>query len=83
MFLFLPSPLTKRFASSQHACHVQMSMIKLLQRVVTPDDIDEEGERSTQDAHTYGIIASDPLTQFAVVFSALIHDGTCWRSPPR
>jgi hypothetical protein len=53
-----------------------MSMIKLLQRVVTPDDIDEEGERSTQDAHTYGIIASDPLTQFAVVFSALIHDGT-------
>jgi hypothetical protein len=52
-----------------------MSMIKLLQRVVTPEDIDEEGERSTQDGYTYGIIASDPLTQFSVVFSALIHDG--------
>ena len=73
---FLASPTNDPFALWQHACHVQMSMIKLLQRVVTPDDIDEEGERSTQDGHTYGIIASDPLTQFAVVFSALIHDGT-------
>jgi hypothetical protein len=52
-----------------------MSMIKLLQRVVTPEDIDEEGEQSTQDGYTYGTIASDPLTQFSVVFAALIHDG--------
>jgi predicted glycosyltransferase len=63
------------FENPQHACHVQMSMIKLLQRVVTPEDIDEEGEQSTQDGYTYGTIASDPLTQFSVVFAALIHDG--------
>jgi Adenylate and Guanylate cyclase catalytic domain/3'5'-cyclic nucleotide phosphodiesterase len=65
------------FHNYEHACHVQMSMVKLLQRVVTPDEIDYErgNEDVASDAHkfTYGI-TSDPLTQFAVVFSALIHD---------
>jgi hypothetical protein len=65
------------FHNFEHACHVTMSIIKLLERVVTPDEINYEGESTAiaSDAHnyTYGI-TSDPLTQFAVVFCALIHD---------
>jgi class 3 adenylate cyclase len=65
------------FHNFEHACHVTMSIIKLLERVVTPDEIDYDGESTeiASDAHkyTYGI-TSDPLTQFAVVFCALIHD---------
>lgn len=65
------------FHNFEHACHVTMSIIKLLERVVIPDEIDYEGESTeiASDAHnyTYGI-TSDPLTQFAVVFCALIYD---------
>jgi len=65
------------FHNFEHACHVQMSMWKLLQRVVSPDVINYDGESSqiASEAHkyTYGI-TSDPLTQFAVVFCALVHD---------
>ena len=66
------------FHNYDHACHVQASMVKLLQRVVEHSDIDLHKARATNsstEAHdyTYGI-ASDPLTQFAVVFCALIHD---------
>jgi 3'5'-cyclic nucleotide phosphodiesterase len=54
-----------------------MSVSKLLSRIVTPAKILEEEEAenlalSLHD-HTFGI-NSDPLTQFAVVLSALIHD---------
>lgn len=59
-----------------------MSVTKLLSRIVAPDDIlmkeeganheDHEILKNVHD-HTYGI-TSDPLTQFAVVLSALIHD---------
>jgi hypothetical protein len=65
------------FHSYEHACHVQLSMCKLLQRVVAPDGIDCNGDTSAfaLKAHTYTYgITSDPLTQFAVVFCALIHD---------
>jgi 3'5'-cyclic nucleotide phosphodiesterase/Adenylate and Guanylate cyclase catalytic domain len=69
------------FHCFEHATHVTMSVVKLLSRVV------EEGQRresaagvttpSTLEAdlrgHAYGI-TSDPLTQFAMVYSALIHD---------
>jgi hypothetical protein len=48
-----------------------MSVVKLLSRIVAPD-IEEVGNKSLDD-HTYGITA-DPLTRFAVVFAALIHD---------
>ena len=48
-----------------------MSVVKLLSRVVAPD-IGEVKDKSLHD-HTYGI-TSDPLTRFAVVLSALIHD---------
>ena len=68
---------------SQHASHVTMSVTKLLSRIVAPSEFDfEETEMdrhgrkkvaSTLHDHTYGI-TSDPLTQFACVFSALIHD---------
>jgi len=59
------------FHNFPHASHVGMSVAKLLSRIVAPD-IDLEGHEQLHD-HTYGI-TSDPLTQFACVFSALIHD---------
>lgn len=65
-----------------------MSVNKLLQRVVQPDftpkvpldtrrgSLDKQIASELHD-YTYGI-TSDPLTQFAVVFSALIHDVDHW-----
>merc|ERR1712241_1515001 len=59
------------FHNFPHASHVGMSVAKLLSRIVAPDKDFIEHEQ-LQD-HTYGI-TSDPLTQFACVFAALIHD---------
>jgi hypothetical protein len=63
------------FHNFEHASHVTMSVSKLLSRIVAPRE--EDGDEKSQEAllhdHTYGI-TSDPLTQFAVVLSALIHD---------
>jgi hypothetical protein len=59
------------FHSFDHANHVVMSVNKLLGRIVAPD-IAESSAKTLHD-HTYGI-TSDPLTWFAVVFAALIHD---------
>jgi hypothetical protein len=59
------------FHNFPHASHVAMSVAKLLSRIVGPDK-DFESHEQLHD-HTYGI-TSDPLTQFACVFSALIHD---------
>jgi hypothetical protein len=72
------------FHNFEHANHVAMSSNKLLQRVTSPDDVDYQREVVRQkhrisavasDLHerTFGI-TSDPLTQFAVIFSALVHD---------
>jgi class 3 adenylate cyclase len=63
------------FHNFEHASHVVMSAVKLLSRIVVPDIGEETGKdtASTLHDHTYGI-TSDPLTQFACVFSALIHD---------
>jgi class 3 adenylate cyclase len=65
------------FHNFEHASHVTLSVVKLLSRIVAPSDIrcDDEGNvhALTLHDHTYGI-TSDPLTQFACVFSALIHD---------
>jgi 3'5'-cyclic nucleotide phosphodiesterase len=71
------------FHNFEHATHVTSSMVKLLQRVVTPDVSTPSGCKSDEQvvealaanlhASTYGI-TSDPLTQFAVVFAALVHD---------
>jgi 3'5'-cyclic nucleotide phosphodiesterase len=66
------------FHSFEHASHVTMSVVKLLSRIVAPQQLEETpGEyndiSSTLHDHTYGI-TSDPLTQFSCVLSALIHD---------
>ena len=62
------------FHNFEHASHVTMSVTKLLSRIIAPDlDGKEATGISTLHDHTYGI-TSDPLTQFAVVLSALIHD---------
>ena len=54
-----------------------MSASKFLNRIVNPENVDYERETKAiaSDLHdyTYGI-TSDPLTQFAINFSALIHD---------
>jgi hypothetical protein len=73
------------FHNLEHASHVCLSANKLLKRIVESDDVDyrlntNEKRGSAIRAvaadlhkHTYGI-SSDPLTHFAAVFSALIHD---------
>jgi len=65
------------FHNFEHASHVTMSVVKLMSRIVAPNLSKEERESgniaSSLHDHTYGI-TSDPLTQFACVFSALIHD---------
>jgi hypothetical protein len=57
-----------------------MSVSKLLSRIVTPTELlDEHRDSTDKDIvstlhdHTYGI-NSDPLTQFASLLAALIHD---------
>ncbi|CAJ1963743.1 unnamed protein product [Cylindrotheca closterium] len=50
------------FHNFEHASHVTQSSAKLLSRIV-----------SIRDSETFGL-AADPLTQFAVIFSSMIHD---------
>jgi 3'5'-cyclic nucleotide phosphodiesterase len=70
------------FHNFEHACHVTMSVNKLLKRIVTPDLSENQLLQSNKDTDllhnhlqrlTYGIY-SDPIAQLAIVFSALIHD---------
>jgi len=64
------------FHCFEHASHVTMSVSKLLSRIVAPDVPEDSGDNDMDAAlhdYTYGI-TSDPLTHFAVVLSALIHD---------
>ncbi|CAJ1963470.1 unnamed protein product [Cylindrotheca closterium] len=63
------------FHNFEHACHVTMSANKLLKRIVSPDRTVDDFDASIRSNHgtTFGL-ASDPLTQFAIVFSAIIHD---------
>ena len=67
------------FHNFEHASHVVMSVNKLLQRVTTPNIDLTTSDNIDSDLHnyTYGI-TSDAITQFAVVFSALIHDVDHW-----
>ena len=68
------------FHNFEHACHVAMSVNKLLNRIVAPDlskedmdQLEEGGLSSHLHDFTHGI-NSDPMAVFAIVFSALIHD---------
>lgn len=72
------------FHNFEHASHVAMSASKLLKRIIAPDvefRADDAGKKLksrttlSKEIHegTFGI-SSDPLMQFAVLFSALIHD---------
>jgi class 3 adenylate cyclase len=67
------------FHSFEHCSHVTQSVTKMLARIVSPKNHDEDPYQDQSNSssmlhkYTYGI-TSDPLTQFAVVFSALIHD---------
>lgn len=63
------------FHSFEHASHVAMSVKKLMSRIVAPSEIDGDKHAKKLHDHTYGI-TSDPLTQFACIFSALIHVST-------
>eukprot|EP00980_Cylindrotheca_fusiformis_P001925 scaffold437_cov111-Cylindrotheca_fusiformis.AAC.23 len=69
------------FHNFEHASHVTASVKKLLSRIVNVDEGNGLGAGNPSKrvdlvdlaGHSYGI-TSDPLTQFAVVFSAIIHD---------
>jgi 3'5'-cyclic nucleotide phosphodiesterase len=66
------------FHCFEHACHVTMSVSKVLKRIITPDlDMNQMKGNKSLEAHlhdyTYGI-TSDPLAVLAIMFSALIHD---------
>lgn len=59
----MPTYRNNPFHNFEHASHVTMSVVKLLSRIVAPDL--DQGRR-TEIEH--------PLTQFACVYAALIHD---------
>eukprot|EP00980_Cylindrotheca_fusiformis_P004907 scaffold1043_cov117-Cylindrotheca_fusiformis.AAC.2 len=69
------------FHNFEHASHVTASVKKLLARIVNVVEGNGLGAGNPSKrvdlvdlaGHSYGI-TSDPLTQFAVVFSAIIHD---------
>ena len=50
-----------------------MSVVKLLNRIVAPDLGEKSVNTRSVHDHTYGI-TSDPLTSFAVILAALLHD---------
>ena len=62
------------FHNYEHAMHMSMSCVKLLSRIISPDiETDDKDAVKILHDHTYGI-TSDPLIQFSVVLSGLIHD---------
>ena len=70
------------FHNFSHACHVTMSVHKLLKRIVapelTPDKYDivrKGGNELAKELNdfSHGIV-HDPMALFAIAFSALIHD---------
>lgn len=57
------------FHNFEHASHVTLAADRLMSRMVSMDGLGEDDMYNV----TYGISA-DPLTHFAVIFGALIHD---------
>jgi hypothetical protein len=75
------------FHNFEHACHVTMSVHKLLKRIISTEDDSVEfdamgdnevnGHRHSRAVKIHNFthgICSDHIALFAVVFSALIHD---------
>jgi hypothetical protein len=66
------------FHNFEHACHVTMAVDKFIKRIVAPEineDLETDEKRLASRLHDYTHgINSDPLSLFAIVFSALIHD---------
>jgi 3'5'-cyclic nucleotide phosphodiesterase len=72
MFVVFPCVSDHPFHNFEHATHVTRSVVKLLQRVaVTPDVVHVSATRNASPCNT---VLSDPLTQFAAAFAALVHD---------
>lgn len=72
--MYLDNP----FHNFEHASHVTASVRKMLTRIISSGEPGNASPGNDMDlvdraGHSYGI-TSDPLTQFAVVFSAIIHD---------
>jgi len=70
--------LFQPFHNFEHASHVAMSVTKLLSRIVAYSSNENTNDANksvaqTLSENTFGI-TSDPLTQFACVLSALMHD---------
>jgi len=62
------------FHNFEHCAHVLMSVLKLLSRILESKlSASDSGLNESGDDHAYGI-TSDPLLEFACLFSALIHD---------
>ncbi|CAJ1939123.1 unnamed protein product [Cylindrotheca closterium] len=62
------------FHNFEHASHVTMSVVKFLSRISAPgNEVDVNENAMKLHESTYGI-ASDPLAQFTIALSALIHD---------
>jgi len=55
------------FHNFEHASHVSMSCIKLLNRVSSRNEDEQDGTE-------FAATISNPLTSFAIVFSGIIHD---------
>jgi class 3 adenylate cyclase len=69
---------TNPFHNFEHASHVTMSSVKLLKRIVAPEDVNYKRDSVhaiESDIHkcTFGI-TSDALAHFSVTFASLIHD---------
>lgn len=75
---FLVSLLSKMLsflAVYQHASHVTMSCMKMLSRVNHNTEATNNNSKANEVVKEYTKdITSDPVTQFAVVYAALIHD---------
>jgi len=69
------------FHNFEHACHVTLCVSKFLKRIVSPELTDGELSKMKDNKklashlhnYTHGI-NSDPVTLFAILFSAVIHD---------
>lgn len=68
------------FHNFEHACHVTLSVSKLLNRIVAPElNIDQSIKSDSGDLasqihdYTHGI-TSDPLAVLAILISAIVHD---------